>query len=214
MNIKSGRSFLIAFLMVGAAVLVACSEGGSGSSAVEKVTSQVAFVYGEKIEEYNWSHLHEIGRKYIDEQLPDLGTKYVEDVSADDAEKVLRQLAEEGHKLIFATAAEYYDAVMTVASDFPDTKFEVYGGGDTADNVATYDGRMYQAFYVAGGYTGEMTVSGVIGFIAPEPTHRGHPPYQCHHRRFAPGQNLRRYLPCTCAGPDHGTTRRRSAPPP
>ncbi len=170
MNIPSGRSFLTAFLIIISCGLVACSEGGSKDAAVEKVTSQVAFVYRENIDEYNWSHLHEIGRQYLDEQLPDLGTKYVENVSADEAEKVLRQLAEEGHKLIFATSAEYYDAVMKVASDFPETKFEVYGGGETADNVATYDGRMYQAFYVAGGYTGEMTVSGVIGFIAPEPT--------------------------------------------
>lgn len=169
MNILHGRSYVIAILIVVAVALAACSEDGSSGAAVE-VTSQVAFVYGEDIEEYNWSHLHEIGRQYIDDQLPDLGTKYVENVSTDDAEKVLRQLAEEGHKLIFATAAEYYDAVMTVAPDFPETYFEVHGGGETSDNVATYDGRMYQAFYVAGGYTGEMTVSGVIGLVAPEPT--------------------------------------------
>ena len=134
------------------------------------MTSQVAFVYPENSEDYNWSHLHEIGRKYVDEQLPDLGTKTIENVAADDAESALRQLAEEGHKLIFATSADYYDAALKVAEDFPDTKFEVYGGGETADNLGVYDGRMYQAFYVAGGYTGEMTVSGVIGFIAPEPT--------------------------------------------
>ena len=170
MNILHGRSFLIAVLMLAASALVACSESGSSSTAAEEVTSQVAFVYRENIEEYNWSHLHEIGRQYLDEQLPDLGTKYVANVALDDAEKALRQLAEEGHKLIFATSAEYYDAVLKVSEDFPDTYFEVYGGGETADNVATYDGRMYQAFYVAGGYTGEMTVSGVIGFIAPEPT--------------------------------------------
>ena len=96
--------------------------------------------------------------------------KYIESVSVDDAEEVVRQLAEEGHKLIFATSPEYSGAVLKVAEDFPETYFEVAGGSETADNVATYDGRMYQAFYVAGGYTGEMTVSSIIGFIAPEPT--------------------------------------------
>ena len=170
MNIAKGRSYLIVSLMLVTVGLVGCSEGGSSGAAVEKVTSQVAFIYRENIDEYNWSRLHEIGRQYVDEQLPDLGTKYVENVSVDDAEQVLRQLAEEGHKLIFATAAAYDEAARKVAEDFPDTYFEVYGGGETADNLATYEGRMYQAFYVAGGYTGEMTVSGIIGFIAPEPS--------------------------------------------
>lgn len=170
MNNLNRRFFQIAILIVVTAFLVACSEGATSEPAVEEVTSQVAFIYPEASDEYNWSRLHEIGRQYLDEQLPDLGTKAIESVSVDDAEDALRQLAEEGHKLIFATAAEYSDAVLKVAGDFPDTFFEIYGGSETADNVATYDGRMYQAFYVAGGYTGEMTVSGVIGLIAPEPT--------------------------------------------
>ncbi len=170
MNATRKTSYLLACLALCALILAGCSEGEPSSPTVEKVTSQVAFIYPESSDEYNWSHLHEIGRKYLDEKLPDLGTKTIENVAADDAEDALRQLAEEGHKLIFATAAEYHAAALKVAGDFPDTLFEVYGSGETADNLGTYDGRMYQAFYVAGGYTGEMTVSGIIGFIAPEPT--------------------------------------------
>ena len=170
MNASQRIRYPLVCLFAWALMLAGCSEGEPSSPTVEKVTSQVAFIYPESSDEYNWSHLHEIGRKYLDEQLPDLGTKTIENVAADDAEDALRQLAEEGHKLIFATAAEYHAAALKVAGDFPDTLFEVYGGGETADNLGTYDGRMYQAFYVAGGYTGEMTVSGIIGFIAPEPT--------------------------------------------
>jgi len=51
MNIPSGRSFLTAFLIIISCGLVACSEGGSKEAAVEKVTSQVAFVYRENIDE-------------------------------------------------------------------------------------------------------------------------------------------------------------------
>ncbi|MCY3779618.1 MAG: BMP family ABC transporter substrate-binding protein [Chloroflexi bacterium] len=170
MKSLKGRINLIVVLIIFTLCLVACSEGASQESTVEEVTSQVAFIYRESSDEYNISRLHEIGRQYLDEQLPDLGTKAVESVPVDEAEDVLRQLAKEGHKLIFATSPAYSDAVLKVSEDFPDTYFEVYGSGETSDNVATYDGRMYQAFYVAGGYTGEMTVSGIIGFIAPEPT--------------------------------------------
>ena len=162
---------LFIFLIVAALVFAGCSsaaeETASSSDAVE---SQVAFIYKDHIEDYNWSRLHEIGRQYLDEQLPDVGTKFVADVSVEEAEQVLRRLADEGHKLIFATSPEFSDAVLTVAKDFPGTFFEVAQGSEIADNVATYDGRMYQMFYIAGGYTGEMTVSGIIGFVAPEPT--------------------------------------------
>ena len=75
MNTLKGRSYLIAFLVVATIVLVACSEGASSESAVEEVTSQVAFIYTESSHKYNWSHLHEIGRQYLDEQLPDLGNE-------------------------------------------------------------------------------------------------------------------------------------------
>ncbi len=170
MNSFKGRVNLIVVLIMFTFCVVACSEDAASESAVEEVTSQVAFIYRESSDEYNMSNLHEIGRQYLDEQLPDLGTKAVDSVSVEEVEDVLRQLAEEGHKLIFATSPAYSDAVLKVAEDFPDTKFEVADGAATADNVATYSGRMYQAFYVAGGYTGEMTVSGIIGFIAPEPT--------------------------------------------
>ncbi len=171
------RIRLFTFLIVVVWIAAGCSESAdsnteSASSSEQEVVvdSQVAFIYPENVEEYNWTYLHEIGRQYLDEKLPDVGTKFVAEVSADGAEEVLRQLADEGHKLIFATAPEYSDAVLRVAKDFPDTKFEIARGMETADNVGTYDGLMYQAFYVAGGYTGEMTVSGIIGMIAPEPT--------------------------------------------
>jgi basic membrane protein A len=153
---------ILSILLAGCGKAEEAGPSGAGIS--------VAFVYKEKVDDYNWSYIHEVGRKYLVENLPDIETKYVEDVAEDDAEEALRDLAEQGYKLIFATAPEFSDAVLAVAKDFPETKFEVCQGNETAANVATYDGRLYQAFYLAGVYTGELTVTGIIGFIAPEPT--------------------------------------------
>lgn len=167
---------LFFFLILFSLVLASCGPSDSGQPTAQAqssgggLTNGVAFIYKEKSADYNWSHLHELGRQYLVAQLPDVETKFVDEVTVEQAEQTLRDLATEGYKLIFATAPEYSDAVLTVAKDFPDTRFEVARGSETADNVATYDGLMYQTFYVMGGYTGEMTVSGVIGFIAPEPS--------------------------------------------
>jgi basic membrane protein A len=140
------------------------SGSGSGSG------NQVAFIYKDSSAEFNLSHTHELGRQYVAAQLPDVTTSFVENISAEQAEETLRDLATKGNKLIFATDPEYNEAVLKVAQEFPETFFEVAQGSETAANVATYDGRMYQMFYVAGGYTGELTVSGIIGVVAPEPT--------------------------------------------
>jgi basic membrane protein A len=159
---------LLFFTLVFSLVLTSC--GKPADTAPTGSGIRVAFIYHEKSDENNWSHLHELGRQYLTEQLPEVETKYVENVSADDAEAALRDLAGEGYNLIFATAPEFSQAVRAVASEFPETKFEVCQGSQTASNVATYDGRMYQVFYLAGGFAGELTVTGKIGFIAPEPS--------------------------------------------
>jgi basic membrane protein A len=164
------KQLYVVFIVLIAASLVLSACGGSKEEDQPSADTRVAFIYQEKIDEYNWSHIHEVGRQYLLEQLPELDTKFVEEVSIDQAEQVLRDLADEGYKLIFATSRDFSDAVKAVAADYPETFFEVCQGEETAANVATYDGRMYQAFYLSGVYTGELTITGIIGFIAPEPT--------------------------------------------
>jgi basic membrane protein A and related proteins len=55
------------------------------------------------------------------------------------------------------------------AEDYPDTIFEHCTGYLTADNVGIYDGRGYQAWYLAGIVAGSMTESDALGYIAPYP---------------------------------------------
>lgn len=166
--------FLVFFTLFAAS----CGQSSSGvtgqptqkAQSSGSVENGVAFIYKDTAADYNWSHLHELGRQYLVSQIPDVQTKFVESVTVEKAEQTLRDLAKEGYKLIFATSPEFSDAVLKVAKDLPDVRFEVAQGSTTADNVATYNGRMYQMFYIAGGYTGEMTESDIIGFVAPEPT--------------------------------------------
>ncbi len=173
-RLRNRRYTLFITLTLFSLLVVSC--GGQPAAPADQPADQaassgdgIAFIYKDKIADYNWSYLQEAGRQYLMKELPDVKTSYVEDVAVDKVEQTLRDLAA-SNKLIFATAPEYSDAVLKVAPDFPNVRFEVARGSATADNVATYDGRMYQIFYVAGGYTGERTVSGIVGIVAPEPT--------------------------------------------
>ena len=61
-----------------------------------------------------------------------------------DAERVIRDLARQGYKLIFTPSFGYMEPTLKVARDFPDVKFESITGYKTAPNVATANARYYE----------------------------------------------------------------------
>jgi basic membrane protein A and related proteins len=82
-------------------------------------------------------------------------TTYVENVAeGPDAERVIRQLATAGHKLIFTTSFGFMNPTIKVAKQFPDVKFEHATGFKTADNVAIYNARFYEGRAVIGTIAG------------------------------------------------------------
>jgi basic membrane protein A len=97
-------------------------------------------------------------------------TKYIENVpEGPDAARVIRQYAQQGYDMIFATSFGYMDGMFEVAQEFPDIYFEHCSGYKTADNMSTYFGRMYQPRYLSGIVAGEMTKANVIGYVAAFP---------------------------------------------
>jgi simple sugar transport system substrate-binding protein len=94
-------------------------------------------------------------------------TSYVENVpEGPDAERVIRDLAQQGNKLIFTPSFGYMEPTLKVAKDFPDVKFESVTGYKTAANVATVNARYYEGRYLAGVVAGRMTKTHVAGYVA------------------------------------------------
>jgi basic membrane protein A len=141
-----------------------------GSPPVAEVPElpSAAFVYVGPTGDLGWTYAHDQGRLALEE----LGveTAYVELVAeGPDSARVIRDFAEKGYDIIFATSFGYMDSVIEVAADYPDTYFEHCTGYKTAENVGIYDGRGYQGWYLAGIVAGEMTENNVLGYIAPYP---------------------------------------------
>ena len=94
-------------------------------------------------------------------------TTFVENVpEGADAERVIRDLAQQGHKLIFTPSFGYMEPTLKVARDFPDVKFESITGYKPAPNVATANARYYQGRYLAGIAAGRMSKTHVAGYVA------------------------------------------------
>jgi basic membrane protein A and related proteins len=132
---------------------------------------RVGFVYVGPVGDYGWTYQHDQGRLAVEEAFGDaVETTFVESVSEGaDAERVITQMAQAGHDLIFTTSFGFMGATATVAERFPDVKFEHATGYTRADNLATYDARFYEGRHVAGLIAGQMTESNVIGYIGAYP---------------------------------------------
>jgi basic membrane protein A and related proteins len=129
---------------------------------------KVGFVYVAPLTEAGWVRQHEEGRKAVDAALgSQVKTTYVENVAEGaDAERVIRELASQGHKLIFTPSFGYMEPTLKVAKDFPDVKFESITGYKTATNVAVANARYYEGRYLAGIAAGRMTKTGMAGYVA------------------------------------------------
>lgn len=132
---------------------------------------KVGFVYVSPVSDAGWTYQHDLGRRELEQTLGARVTvRAVEKVAEGaDAERVLRDLATQGHGLVFATSFGYMDPTIKVARDFPEVAFEHASGYRTAANVATYDARYYEGRWLAGLVAGRSTRSSVLGYVAAFP---------------------------------------------
>jgi basic membrane protein A len=129
---------------------------------------KVGFLYVAPLGDAGWVRQHEEGRQAVATALgAKVQTTYVENVAeGPDAERVIRDLARQGHKLIFTPSFGYMEPTLKVAQEFPDVKFESITGYKTAPNVATANARYYEGRYLAGVAAGRMIQSNLAGYVA------------------------------------------------
>lgn len=136
-------------------------------NAFAQEKTKVGFVYIGPVGDYGWTWAHNKGREALQAEFGDqIETVYVENVAEDaSAIPVIRDLAQQGCKLIFTTSFGFMDQTVQVASEFPDVKFEHATGYKRADNLATYNAKFHEGRAVIGTIAGMMSKSGTIGYL-------------------------------------------------
>ena len=169
---------LAAVTAVAAAALVGCGKKEEAPAAAPVAAApakpeplKIAFAYVGPVGDGGWTFAHDNGRKAIEAEFGDkIVTSFVEKVpESADAERVLRDMAGQGNKLIFGTTFGYMEPMLKVAADFKDVKFEHATGYKTADNLRTYDSRTYEGAYMAGVIAGKMSKTGTLGVVGSVP---------------------------------------------
>ena len=132
---------------------------------------QVAFAYVGPVGDGGWTFAHDNGRKAVEAAFGDkVVTTFVEKVpESADAERVIRDMAGQGNKLIFGTTFGYMEPMLKIAADSPGVMLEHATGYKTAANMRTYDSRTYEGAYMAGVIAGKMSPSGKLGVVGSVP---------------------------------------------
>jgi basic membrane protein A len=177
-NIRS-LAKLAALTALSAAVLVGCGkkeeaaapEAAAPAAAIVVEPLKVAFAYVGPVGDGGWTYAHDRARAEVQASFGDkIVTSYVENVpESADAERVIRDLASQGNKLIFGTTFGYMEPMLKIAPDFADVKFEHATGYKSGPNMRTYDSRTYQGAYMAGIIAGAMTKTNTLGVVGSVP---------------------------------------------
>jgi basic membrane protein A len=172
---------LAALSAVASAALIGCGkkEEPAPAPAASPVAAapakpeplKIAFAYIGPVGDGGWTFAHDNGRKAIEKEFGDkVVTSYVEKVpESADAERVIRDMAGQGNKLIFGTTFGYMEPMLKVANDTKGVKFEHATGYKTAENMRTYDSRTYEGAYMAGVIAGKMSKAGTLGVVGSVP---------------------------------------------
>jgi basic membrane protein A len=151
-----------------AAMIAAVAAHSPATAQTPQPPLKVGFVYVSPIGDAGWTYQHNQGRLMMEKALgAQVSSTAVEAVAEGaDAERVMRDLVAQGHKLIFATSFGYLEPALRVAADHPEVVFEHAGGHKTAKNLNTYNARYYEARYLAGLLAGKTSKSGTAGYVA------------------------------------------------
>jgi len=147
----------------------AASAAASAPAKAEPL--KIAFAYVGPVGDGGWTFAHDNARKALEKEFGDkIVTSFVEKVpEAADAERVFRDMASQGNKLIFGTTFGYMEPMLKAAGDLKDVKWEHATGYKQADNMRTYDSRTYEGAYMAGVIAGKMTKSNTLGVVGSIP---------------------------------------------
>jgi basic membrane protein A and related proteins len=176
----SQRPFAVLSLALSSLLIAACGkqepppakeQPAPQAAAPKAAPLKVGFVFVSPVGDAGWTSQHNLGRLAMEKALGDrVQTSFVEKVpEGADAERVIRDLAQQGNMLIFTTSFGFMNPTIKVAEEFPQTRFEHATGYKTAANVNTYNARFYEGRYLAGVVAGRMSKSGTLGYVAAFP---------------------------------------------
>ncbi len=86
-----------------------------------------------------------------------------------DGERLFRQLATQGHRLLFGTTFSHYASLRKLAPTLPNSHFECCAGIEAGDNLGVFEAKHHEGTYLTGIAAGRMTKSNILGWVGAFP---------------------------------------------
>ena len=127
---------------------------------------KMAILLSGTVDDLSWNYqMQQAAQKLAAERGIELDIS--EKVPPAEAERVIREYADNGFNFIITHSFGYGEALFKVAEEYPDVVFAWPGGIErTAENIADYNQPFYQAAYLMGIMAGGMSESGILSFLA------------------------------------------------
>ncbi len=143
---------------------LALSTAILGSTAAMAERLKVAAIYTLPVEQQWISRIHKALNAAA--ERGDIEYVWSENVANNDYERVMREYAESGQKLIVGEVFGLERAARKVAADYPDTAFLMGSSfGPAGKNFSVFDNWIHEPSYLTGMIAGASTKSNVIGMV-------------------------------------------------
>jgi len=164
--------------------MVACDKKGTneptdpgkepGKVTLENI--KIGFVHITDPSDQGYTYNHNLGTEKMKKELGLKEDQVINKFNTPEdqaCETALRELAEQGCHIIFATSFGFEDHVLKVAKDYPNIQF-CHATGFQAKtsglkNMHNYFGKIYQARYLSGIAAGLKTEKNLIGYVGAHP---------------------------------------------
>ena len=145
-----------------AGVAIAATLGTAGMAAAEAI--KVAAIYTLPVEQQWISRIHKALNAAA--ARGEIEYTFSENVANTDYERVMREYAEGGQKLVVGEVFGLERAARKVAKDYPDTAFLMGSSFEpSGDNFSVFDNWIHEPSYLSGIVAGSATKSNVIGMV-------------------------------------------------
>ncbi len=150
------------------ALLAAVAAFAATGSASAADPIKVAAIYTVPVEQQWVSRIHKALNAA--KERGEIAYVWSESVANTDYERVMREYAEAGNKLVFGEVFGVERAARGVAKDYPDTAFVMGSSfGPEAPNFAVFDNYIQECSYLTGLVAGALSKSGKIGMVGGYP---------------------------------------------
>lgn len=152
-------------IIIGLCLILAAGMAIAGDKKLK-----AGFIYVGPVGDYGWSHAHDMGRKFAEQQLPWLETIYIESVAEADSSRIIDRFVQgENVDVVFTTSFGYMEDTLKAGKKYPDKKFMHCSGFKQLPNVGTYFADLYQTYYLNGLMAGALSKTDKIGYVAAFP---------------------------------------------